>query len=138
MAFPDVEVALMELLEPIAPTYNQPPSFLADADEPPAQGEDEGIAPPFISVIRIPGGGTNRQGWEDTAIVEVAVFGVRRAESQQMLNTVRTALAGRRLIETSVGLLDRIDENNGPGQIPYEQRDIRRIPSTWTVVSRAQ
>jgi hypothetical protein len=120
--FPDVELALCELLEAVAPTVT---------------ATDQEIVPPVIQVNRT-GGGADQLGLQDTAVVEVQCFGGDRPASAVLNSAVRTALSGARAVPTSVGFLDRIVESTAPIPIPYLDQDLRRVASTWTVTSRLQ
>jgi hypothetical protein len=120
--FPDVELALCELLADIATTVT---------------ATDAEIVPPVIQVNRT-GGGADRLGLQDAAIVEVQCFGGDRPASTVLNNAVRTALSGARAVTTSVGFIDRIVESTAPIPIPYPDQDLRRVISTWTVTSRLQ
>lgn len=118
--FPDVELALCEYLADIAET------FTASAEE---------LVIPFILINRT-GGGTDRLGLFDSAVVEVQCFADTRPDSKQLNDQVRARLAGARLVATEAGLLDRITENTAPIQIPYAVEDVRRVTSSWVVATR--
>ena len=120
--FPDVEMALCEVLEWIAPTYTAT--------------EDE-LHPPVIVINRV-GGATDRQGVQDIAVVEVVCFGALRPDSVALNAAVRSMLSGARGVATSVGFLDKITETSAPIAFPDLNPDVRRVVSTWTVASRLQ
>lgn len=119
--FPDVEDALLELLGDLAETV----TAVDDLDE------------PVIQVNRT-GGGADRLGLQDSAIVEVATYAVTRPDSQALTAQVRQRLSGLRGVLTSAGFVDSISEFAAPVPIPDLNPDVRRVPSTWTVVSRLQ
>jgi hypothetical protein len=122
--FPDAEDALLELLEDIALTVT-------------ATNEDLEELMPVIAVERT-GGAPNRQGWEDHAVVEVTCFARTRPESKALNAQVFSRLNAARQVQTSVGLIDKITASIAPRQVPYENLDVRMVPSTWDVVSRMQ
>lgn len=119
--FPDPEDALLELLEDIATTV----TAVDELDQ---------------SVIQVnrTGGGANRLGLQDSAIVEVATYADTRPASQALTKQVRARLSGLRGVQTRAGFIDSISEFSAPVPIPDPNPDIRRVPSTWTVVSRLQ
>jgi hypothetical protein len=119
--FPDPEDALLALLEDIAPTV----TATSDLDG------------PTIQVNRT-GGGADRLGLQDSAIVEVATYAATRPESQALTRLVRERLSGLRGVQTTAGFIDSISEFSAPIPIPDLNPDVRRVPSTWTVVSRLQ
>lgn len=123
--FIDVEKALSELLADLAPGK----IGTAVPDE---------IPNPYICIQRVPGGGSNPQGWQDVALVEVQTWAITRPESTTLNNAIRDRLAGRRGVETSYGLIDRIVEAGPPTQLPWADELQRWVPSTWQITSRKQ
>jgi hypothetical protein len=121
--FVDIEAAFCELLGDIAAIDTATP---------------ENLTGPFICVERVPGGGTDRLGLQDTAFVEVQCFDMTRAESVALNAQVRARLAGARQVGTSFGLIDKIVENSPPTQLPYADVELRWTPSTWVATSRIQ
>lgn len=119
--FVDVEDALLELLDDIGRTV----TAVDDLEQ------------PTIQVNRT-GGGADRLGLQDSAIVEVVTFAATRPASQALTKQVRDRLSGLRGVQTSFGFIDSIAEFTAPVPIPDLNPDIRRVPSTWTVVSRLQ
>lgn len=119
--FPDVEDALLELLADLADTV----TAVDTLDE------------PVIQVNRT-GGGADRLGLQDSAIVEVATYTATRPASQALTKQVRDRLSGLRGVQTGAGFIDAISEFAAPIPIPDLNPDIRRVPSTWTVISRVQ
>lgn len=120
--FPDVELALCEHLETIAPTFT---------------ATRESYDPPVIVVVRV-GGGLDRLGLTDAATVQIDCIGVTRPESFALVQSVRSALSYVRGLDTEAGYLDKITETTAPIQLPHPDSDIRLVTSTWTVISRAQ
>lgn len=121
--FIDVEKALGELLADLGTVGTAVP---------------ENIPDPFICIERVPGGGSNSQGWQDIALVEVQTWAKTRPESMALNNAIRDRLAGRRGVGTSLGLIDRIAEAGPPTQLPYADEEQRWVPSTWRITSRTQ
>lgn len=123
--FIDVEKALIELLEDLAPgaVGTAVPEFVPD---------------PYICVQRVPGGGSNSQGWQDIALVEVQTWAKTRPESTALNNEIRNRLAGRRGVDTTLGFIDRIVEAGPPTQLPWADEEQRWVPSTWRVTSRTK
>lgn len=132
--FPDVEDALCELLEDIAPTMTDLGAFL-DPEDPAA-----GPQPPCLVINRV-GGSADRQGLFDTARVEISCFGTSRAESKDLNSAVRQKMSdSAEGVSTEAGLLDSIDEDGSPTPIPYglEYLNIRRQVSNWVVETRSR
>lgn len=131
MAFIDVEEALCEYLEPVAPTYTMTGAFGT------GPLEDENL--PLIRINRT-GGGSDVLGLEDSAIVEVQCFAVTHAASVALTSAVRALMAGAAGVDTPSGFVDSINESIAPNEVPYgeEYVDTRRTVSTWSVVSRTQ
>ena len=123
MGFIDVEKALGELLADLGEVGTAVPAEIPD---------------PYICLQRVPGGGSNPQGWQDIALVEVQTWARTRPESMALNNAIRDRLAGRRGVSTSFGLIDRIAEAGPPTQLPYADEEMRWVPSTWRVTSRTQ
>ncbi len=119
--FPDVEDALCEVLESVAPT---------------GTATDEDFAIP-IRVNRT-GGGADRLGLQDAAIVTVTCFAEAREVSKALNRQVRQRLARARLLTTAAGLIDSVTETTAPLPLPGLNPDMRKVESTWTVVSRLQ
>lgn len=123
MSFPDVEDALCELLDDIAPTYTV---------------TDKTLEAPVI-VINRTGGHQPIPGLFDLARVEIQCFAASRADSRELNKSVRDRLSGSRLVQTTAGLLDAIDEDQSPTPFPYglEQDNVRREISSWVVSTRS-
>lgn len=129
MTFIDIEEALCDYLEDIAPTVTYTQNF----------GEVPDIALPLIRINRT-GGAANPQAWEDNPIIEIQCFAATRAASQVLTSQVRSKMAGKTYVQTSMGLIDSIIESIAPNEIPYgeEYLDERRTSSSWSVSTRAQ
>ncbi len=121
--FIDVEKALGSLLDDLGEVGTAVPETIPD---------------PYICVQRVPGSGSNGQGWEDTAHVEVQTWAKTRPESLALNTEIRNRLAGARGVATPQGLIDRIKEAGPPTQLPWEDEQMRWVPSTWQVTSRKQ
>lgn len=122
MIFPDVEDALVEILDDLAPWVGTM--------------TDEEIDPPLIVVGRTGGGAV---GPFDTARVTVECLAPSRAESKALTKAVREKLSGARGVLTEAGFIDSIDEDLSPTPIPYEggYDNIRLTTSNWVVQTRS-
>lgn len=119
--FIDVESAVCELLESVAPTFT-------------VTGENDPL--PLIQVNRT--GGT-RTPLEDRAVVTVVCVADTRPDSMQLDREVSAALSDARGVRTSFGLIDKIREDASPMPLPFPGvADHREITSTWVVISRLQ
>jgi hypothetical protein len=123
VAFIDVEKAIGALLGDLGEVGTAVPAEIPD---------------PYICVQRVPGSGSNGQGWQDVALVEVQTWAKTRPESVALNTVIRGRLAGARAVETPQGLIDRIREAGPPTQLPYADEQLRWVPSTWQVTSRIQ
>lgn len=120
--FTDMELAFCDILEPIAPT---------------GTSVDDDLNSEYIRVQRVDGG-TDSLGIFDTAVMSVECYAFSRPEQKEMVKQVRQALAGADSIPTSAGFVDRIWETSSPQLLPYDNEDIRFLPSTWGASSRLQ
>lgn len=125
--FPDVELALMEILQPLGTT---------------GTAFDEALTV-RIRVNRT-GGGTDRLGIEDVAVVTVTSLVLKdsvpasRAASTELNQRIRGVLSQLRAVTTAVGFIDKIVESSSPIALPDFNPDTRKVESTWTVTSRLQ
>lgn len=125
--FPDVELALMEILQPLGNT---------------GTAFDEALTV-RIRVNRT-GGGADRLGIEDAAVVTVTslvpkdTVPASRAASTELNQRIRSTLSQLRGVATTVGFIDKIAETSSPVPLPDFNPDARRVESTWTVTSRLQ
>lgn len=122
--FPDVEDALCELLEHIAPTFTV---------------TDETLTGPCIVIART-GGGADRQGLFDTARVAIECFGESRQASKELNAAVREWMCSNSEgVDSTAGLLDSIDEDVSPTPVAYglEYDNIRRQVSAWVISTRS-
>jgi len=117
--FPDVELALCELLESLGPTGT-------------ATNEDLSIP---IRVNRTGGASTP---FEDHAVVEVTSWRSTRGESSALSQQISAALNDARAVATGAGFIDKISNTTAPMPLPDFNPDTRRVSSTWTVTSRLQ
>lgn len=121
--FPDVEDAIIEVLDDLGPAGT---STAPDLDEFP------------IRVNRVSPGGVDRLGLFDAATVRVIAFAETREQSKALNSAIRTRLAARRLVATSAGVLDSIDEDTAPLPEFDPNPDARKVVSRWTVRARLQ
>lgn len=124
LRFPDVEDALVVLLEPLAGgpahTGTETPTNLQDVL-------------PFIRAVRRPGGFSDHVN--DFATVDLDVFhSTYRTGAKPLAERVRQFLTSQK---HSIGgvVIDRIECPSGPGELPWAP-GIRRMGATYTVVSR--
>lgn len=115
----DVEAALCEILEGIAPT---------------GTATDEDLSIP----IRVNRTGGPTRSFEDQAVVEVTAWRETRADSVTLNRRIVAALNDQRAIFTSVGFIDKITNFVSPVPMPDLNPDVRKVISSWTVVSRLQ
>lgn len=95
--------------------------------------------PPMGRVMRLPGGGINRDGYQDLSRIEVTTWGRTRPESDQMTAQVRQLMADLDDEGEYADLsIDRCQEDLGPGRIPDVNEDVRAVPTVWSVVARKQ
>jgi len=125
--FPDVELALMEILTPLGKT---------------------GVVFDEELTIRIrvnrTGGSADRLGLQDNAVVTITSLvpkqtnAASREAAMELNRQIRAKLGQARAIATAVGFIDKIAETNSPMPIPDPNLDVRCIESTWMVTSRLQ
>lgn len=93
---------------------------------------------PACRVMRLPGGGINRDQYEDVSRIEVTTFGRTRQESDALTAQVRQGLADLDNDEFAGVGIDAIREENGPGRIPDPDEDLRAVPTVWSITARQQ
>lgn len=119
-AWPDVELALLDLLTPLAANNGTetPPDFT-------------GLLP-FLRVNRF--GGTDDRV-TDTASVSVDVFAATRRDAQPLAEQVRQLLlAGPHIVDGYV--LDHVSTVSAPAEAPWENTSVRRWSATYRVSAR--
>lgn len=94
--------------------------------------------PPMGRVMRLPGGGINRDGYQDLSRIEVTTWGRTRPESDTMTAQVRQLMADLDCGDYLDVSIDRIVEDLGPGRVPDVNEDLRAVPTVWSVTARQQ
>lgn len=117
--FPDVEAALLELLDDLATCGTVVPSDL-----------DSRM--PFVKVSRF-GGGDDLIS--DTAFVDVDTFAVQRADAYTLAEQVRQRLISGPHVLTA-GVLDVVGTNTGPHEVPWANQGVRRFTAAYQVTTR--
>ncbi|MBB5154958.1 hypothetical protein [Saccharopolyspora phatthalungensis] len=108
--FPDAETVVMTLLEQVAPTVTATPADLT---------------PPLIRVNRV-GGSDDRI--TDFPRVEVACYGLDRAQAWQLAEQCRQVILGSIRSRVDGVLIDDARTDNPPTQVPYATtEDTRRV-----------
>ncbi|GAA1402009.1 hypothetical protein GCM10009613_61220 [Pseudonocardia kongjuensis] len=123
----------------MAPHPDDPEPLFHDVDDEHVPlPREERVEWPAIAVERLPGGGINTDGYEDTARIQVTAFGLTRSDSDAMTAQIRGLM--RELSDEGwAGVeLDRIREDSGPGRIPDPVEDLRTVPTRWVVKARNQ
>lgn len=123
--WPDAETTVMALLSPVARTVTSTPSPLT---------------PPIIRVQRV---GGSDDGLSDFPRMEIACYGVDRAQAWAMAEQVRQLVlaAPRTAVATSAGpvLVDSARTDNPPVQVPYATtEDTRRVLAYYRFAWRRQ
>ncbi|TDC02281.1 hypothetical protein E1091_01140 [Micromonospora fluostatini] len=119
--FPDVQRALVTILEPLAGAGR------AGVETP----TDLQAKLPFIRVLRI-GGGSDRLS--DFAVVDVDVFAASYGAAELLAERVRQLLTGPPL-RAGAAVLDRITCDSGPVELPWAP-GVRRFGATYQVTAR--
>lgn len=118
-SFPDAELVVMTLLEPLAPD-RVVTSTPADLEENPE---------PTIRVQRI--GGTD-DGVTDRPRIEVACFAATRGAAQQLQQQCQRLVLAAGCTEVDGVLVDRAFTDTGPIQPPrYPNPDVRWVPAIY-------
>lgn len=128
-AFPDVEYMIKDLLA----------DLVTDPDDVgmviPTDLQTRVTADPPRPVIRIRCIGGVDDRISDHPRVDVEVFAATRAAAFPLAETVRQRLISRPRM-TSYGLIDRVQTETRPQQIPYDDPDVRRVTATYRVSLR--
>jgi hypothetical protein len=117
--FPDLETAVMDLLVGLAPTGTVTPPNL-------------NTSLPFIRVMRIGGGDTR---FVDTAHIDVDAFGATREAAYALAEACREVLLGFPYV-TSAGVIDSVQTDSGPHEIPWGNSNVRRLTSSYSITAR--
>lgn len=91
---------------------------------------------PMGRVMRLPGGGINRDGFQDLSRIEITTFGRTRPESDDMTAQVRQLMADLDCDEYADIGIDTVREDLGPGRVPDVNEDVRAVPTVWSVTAR--
>lgn len=135
MPYPDVELALVLLLERdigvLAASGTGPdggPQLHVDTETPP----DLAARLPFVRVALITG---TDDGVTDRSIIDVDVFHVGRQEGYDLAETIRARLSGTSHRIDQV-ILDRVETEEKPRQLPWADEAVRRFGATYRVSAR--
>jgi hypothetical protein len=109
----------MDLLSGLAPTGTVTPPNL-------------NTSLPFIRVMRIGGGDTR---FIDTAHVDVDAFGATREAAYTLAEACRQILLAFPLV-TAAGVIDSVETQAGPHEIPWGNSNVRRRTSSYTITAR--
>jgi hypothetical protein len=93
---------------------------------------------PLVWVRVVPGGGDDRV--TDSATLDIQCFAADRAAMWQLAERTRAALLdaeGQYVPETST-VIDTVDTEQRPGEVPYGNPALRRAVATYVLTSRAQ
>lgn len=118
-AFSDVEAVLRELYGDLARVVTR-------------TGTDLQQNLPTIRVRRLGGGGTR---FTDTPRVDVQVFAATVVEAKGIAETCRQRLVSGPS-RTSVGIVDRVEVEVGPREVPYADQDLRLVAATYRISLR--
>lgn len=119
--FPDVEVALCDLIETLHPDL---------------VGRTGTVGPPDDELfVQASLGGGADDGLTDESIVNVAVFAPTRSHAYAMAEVIRQAITRGPLIVGPV-VIDRVTTEVKPRRLPWDNTSIRRIEATYRVSAR--
>ncbi|GJF06600.1 phage tail termination protein [Pseudonocardia sp. D17] len=116
--FPDVEVVLLELLEPVASTCTATPPT---------------ITPPLIRVVRT---GGSDDGITDSPVVEVTCIGADRQASWALSEQCRQVILASPNTVVAGVLIDYAATFTPPQQIPDPDLDKRSVTSNYELAFR--
>lgn len=119
-AFPDIEAALVTLLEDLATTDTATPANLQ-------------TAMPFIRVTRF-GGADDR--FTDSAAVNIDTFAATRADSLALAQTIlQRLISGPQVVGTTT--LDYTTTATAPNEVPWsDDQTIRRFSASYRLSAR--
>ncbi|MBN9108568.1 MAG: hypothetical protein J0I34_07275 [Pseudonocardia sp.] len=116
--WPDAEVVLLDLLEPIAPTVTSTPPT---------------ITTPLIRVVRT---GGSDDGITDSPVVEVTCIGATRTESWQLSEQCRQVILASPNTVVGGALIDNAATFTPPQQIPDPDLDKRSVTTNFVLAWR--
>lgn len=120
LRFPDVQRVLVDglvVLTGADRTAIETPADLADRL-------------PFVRVLRV-GGHSDRLN--DVAVVDVDVFAATYTDGEQLAEQIRQYLVGP---PPPIGVLDRVDCEIAPRELPWGDGQVRRWNATFHITSR--
>jgi hypothetical protein len=122
--FVDAERAVVLLLEPLAVGNT-------DIDTP----DDLAAHLPFVKVYRIGGQGDR---WNDAPRIDVDVFAARgsRTTALDLIRQCQATLLSFPHLIDDVGVIDRVDVDVTPNEVPWQNTDIVRFTSSYKVTVR--
>jgi hypothetical protein len=117
-AWPDAEVVMLELLEPLAPTVTATP---------------DQIETPLIRVVRT---GGSDDGITDSPVVEVTCIGATRTESWALSEQCRQVILASPNTVVGGALIDAAATFTPPQQIPDPDLDKRSVTTNFVLAWR--
>lgn len=101
-------------------------------DEVPAKVET--LVP--VVVVKVAGGADDRIS--DTVIVDVEAFGADRATMWQLAERARQAVHALAATRTGGVVIDTVDTDQRPVEVPYGNPGVRRAIATYRLTTRAR
>lgn len=88
----------------------------------------------YVWLGLVPGGAADQL--EGSWIVDIDCFAPSYANAMQAALDIEAALLGRRYADTSEMRLDRITQNEGPAERPWDDESVFRIGATYAFTAR--
>lgn len=117
--FPDMEAALIELVQDLATADVETPSVLDDVL-------------PFIRVTRI---GGNDDFFTDSGRMDVDVFASQRTQASSLARTVRQRL-GKGAVVLSDCVIDTVTTDVSPNEVPWGNPTIKLFTASYRITAR--
>jgi hypothetical protein len=117
--YPDVEQLLLDVLADLGTCATVTPSDLQNHL-------------PFIRLARF-GGGNDQVS--DAARVSIDAFGATRPDAYELAESIRQRLMSNPH-GTPAGLIDLVETDTGPNEIPWGDVNVRRFNASYTVTTR--
>jgi hypothetical protein len=101
------------------------------------EDDDQMMPLPAILVERIPGGGSGSgEPFEGSAYLDITVWTRERGELWPIVQQVEVAMVG--LPGRGASMYDTVNHPQLFGEVPYNNRQIRRAVGSYELMSRAQ
>lgn len=91
----------------------------------------------YVHVARVPGGRANK--FEGDFIIDLDVFDVNYLRADSVASAIEAILLGyphRVVVDGSLWVFDKVTQNTGPADLPWEDDRVHRLGATYVITAR--